>query len=85
MSFALPPSCPPIVERRYDGPVPALAYSPTLTSGLIQRLAAQSRELGAKRRRRLQAPLVFSDSWLRSHVAALADYRAMAVSGHKTP
>lgn len=85
MSFALPPSCPPPVERRYDGPVPALTDSPPLASGLIQRLAAQSRELGAGRRRHLDAPLVFSDIRLRRHVAALADYRAMAVFGHKIP
>ncbi|MGE4280571.1 MAG: hypothetical protein AB7G62_13365 [Magnetospirillum sp.] len=85
MSFALPPSCPPVRERRYDGPVPAHAESPATASGLIQRLAAQSREHGARRRRRLGAPLVLSDSWLRRHVAALADYRALAVSGHKIP
>ncbi|OJX70255.1 hypothetical protein [Magnetospirillum sp. 64-120] len=80
MSLALSTPLPGALERRYDGPVPPHAPPPFGASGLIQRLAAQSREQGAKRRRQLLATQAKSDSWLRRHNAALADYREMAVS-----
>lgn len=80
MDYALHPPLPGALERRYDGPVPAHAPQPLGRSGLIQRLAAESRLHGAKRRRSLLAQHVQSDGWLRRHSAALADYREMAVS-----
>lgn len=84
MSFALLPPIPPAQERRYDGPVPALA-PPCPTSRLMQKLAAESRDHGARRRMALAATQAIADPCLRRHAAALADYRALALSVAKTP
>ncbi|MCA1909055.1 MAG: hypothetical protein LDL39_11905 [Magnetospirillum sp.] len=84
MSFALSPPLPSALERRYDGPIPALAPSRPVP-GLIQKLAAESREHGARRRVALGAAQAVADPWLRRHAAALADYRALALSVAKAP
>lgn len=84
MSFALLPPIPSAQERRYDGPVPALA-APCPTSRLMHKLAAESRDHGARRRVTLAAAQAIADPWLRRHAAALADYRALALSVAKTP
>lgn len=84
MSFALLPPLSSLQERRYDGPVPALAPPPD-AGCLIQKLAAESRENGARRRLAVRSVQIVGDPWLRRHSAALADYRALAVSAAKAP
>jgi len=84
MSFALLPPLSSTLERRYDGPIPALAV-PHRDAGLIQKLAAESREHGARRRLAVRAAQTIGDPWLRRHSAALADYRTLAVSAAKAP
>lgn len=66
---------------RYDGPVPALAvFRAGQGSGLLERLAAESGGLAARRRRQLTADHALADRPLGRHVRSLAGYRHQAVA-----
>lgn len=80
MRFVLLHLTAPGLERRYDGPVPRHHADGLAGSGLLDRLAAESRSLAARRRRALTAAPALIDGTLHRRTLALADYRHQAVT-----
>lgn len=80
MRFVLLHLAAPGLERRYDGPIPRHHEDGGGGSGLLDRLAAESRAQAALRRRGLAAARAMGDGVLRQRMLALADYRHQAVT-----
>lgn len=80
MRFVLLHLAAPGLERRYDGPIPRHRADGMAGSGLLDRLAAESRSQAARRRRDLKAVPALTDRVLRRRILALADYRHQAVT-----
>ena len=80
MRFTLLHLAAPGLERRYDGPIPRHRADGLVGSGLLDRLAAESRSQTARRRRALTAAPALIDGTLRRRSLALADYRHQAVA-----
>lgn len=80
MRFVLLHLAAPGPERRYDGPIPRHRADGLAGSGLLDRLAAESRAQAARRRRDLKAAPAMIDGTLHRRTLALADYRHQAVT-----
>lgn len=80
MIFLLLHQAAEVWERRYDGPIPLRRAPVVLPSGVLERLAAESRALLAWRRQGLGASRLAGDAELARRGLALGQYRAQAVS-----